>query len=180
MTTLTLVRTNEPIPAEAELASARRLMFDCLRGMTELDDKRWHRFWKMLISKDAGETCEVELKFPRNYKFHKKMFALFTVGFEAWEPDRKRFSYNGRPIEKDFEQFREDVVIASGRYIQTFDLKGRMKMKAKSISFASMDDAEFSDLYESVLTVILNQVCVNYKNREELNSVVEKVMEFAS
>jgi len=177
---ITITRTNIALPAEAELEVVRTVLFKCIKGTTERENKAWRRWWKRVINFDAGEISFLKFIIPRNGKFHRKFFALLQVGFDAWEPDRKRYSYKGIPIQKDFEQFREDVIIASGNYIQTFNLEGHMKMRAKSISFTSMDDAEFSELYESVLTVILNKICVNYKNREELNSVVEKILGFAS
>jgi hypothetical protein len=105
--------------------------------------------------------------------------ALLNVGFDMWEPKRKRKSYKGMPIEKNFDQFREDITILAGFYEQTFNLKGEMKMRAKSISFANMEDDEFSELYEAVLTVLLREVCTKYAGRDELDAVVNRVMDFA-
>ncbi len=123
MPSITLIRTKEPIPSERDLNAVRKFLFGLFKGATDKDDKRWNRFWRMCTGKEAGEMFDLETVFPRNPKFHRKMFALLSVGFDSWEPDRKRFNYNGRPIEKNFERFREQVLILAGHYDQVFSLR---------------------------------------------------------
>jgi hypothetical protein len=178
MPQMTLIRTAEPIPGEQELGVVRRFLFGLFKGATEKDEKRWNRFWRMASGKEPGEIFDVETVIPRNAKFHRKFFALLQIGFDAWEPQRVRKSYKGRPVEKNFEQFREDITILAGFYEQTFDMKGRMRLRAKSISFANMDDVEFEALYSAVVDVLLRDVCANYAGRDELDAVVERVMGF--
>lgn len=181
MSNITITRTNIQMPPEQELAGVRRVLFECIHGFGQQDNARWHRLWKRLIGAEPGEMLEIEMVFPRNPKFHRKMFALLSIGFDAWEPDRKRFSYHGQAIEKNFERFREQVLIMAGHYDQVFSLRGdKMELVAKSISYAAMDDAEFEALYSSVIDVLLREVCTRYAGREELESVVDRVMGFAS
>ena len=104
---------------------------------------------------EAGEISLVEFVFPRNPQFHRKFMALVKIGFNAWEPNRKRKSYKGRAMEKNFEQFRKDIIILAGYSTQTFDLRGRMLLDAQSIKFSSMDDIQFESLYQAVVTVLL-------------------------
>jgi hypothetical protein len=180
MPDIALIRTNEPMPEGNALDAVRQFLFGLFKGATDQDEKRWNRFWRMVASKEPGEMFSVETMFPRNPKFHKKMFALLSVGFDNWEPDRKRFSYGGRTIEKNFERFREQVLILAGHYDQVFSLRGdKMELVAKSISYAAMDDAEFETLYSAVIDVLLREVCTRYKGREELEAVAEQVMRFA-
>ena len=180
MSKITVTRTNVALPDEFELKSARKVLFECLHGLTEKDNKSWKRFWKLMIGKECGEIAFIEVCIPRNYKFHKKLFALLTVGFDCWEPDRKRFSYNRRTIEKNFDRFREQVLILAGHYDQVFSLRGdKMELIARSISYASMDDAEFEALYSAVIDVLLSEVCSRYSGREELEAVADKVIGFA-
>lgn len=180
MSKLTIVKTDAQMPSGPVLDSLRGFLFGVLTGFGEADKRMWNRFWRKVISAEPGEIFTVETTFPRNYKFHKKMFALLSVGFDSWEPDRKRFNYNGRAIEKNFERFREQVLIMAGHYDQVFSLRGdKMELVAKSISYAAMDDAEFETLYSAVIDVLLREVCVRYKNRAELEAVVERVMGFA-
>ncbi|ADE12163.1 DUF1367 family protein [Sideroxydans lithotrophicus] len=176
---LAITRTNEPMPSEAlELSGVRRVLFECFKGTNPEEDKAWHRFWHRLKALDAGEISFLEFIIPRNGKFHRKFFAMLDVGFDAWEPNRVRKSYKGRAMEKNREQFREDIIILAGFYEQTFDLKGRMRIRAKSIAFANMDDTEFEQLYSAVATVLLREVLKTYKDRAELDAVVDRMMGF--
>lgn len=179
MSDITVARTNTNLPSEEELVGVRKFLFECFRGVTEQEDKAWKRLWKRIKNFDPGEITFLQFIVPRNGKFHRKFFALMKVGFDAWEPKRKHKSYKGKPIEKNFDQFREDMTILAGFYEQTFNFKGEMKLRAKSISFANMQDDEFEELYQSVVTVLLREVCTKYAGRDELDAVVNRVMEFA-
>lgn len=178
MSKITIMRTGMALPDGKALDGARDLLFKALDGFNRDDKKAWRRFWKRFFGLEAGEMAVVEMVFPRNPKFHRKFFALLNVGFDAWEPPRKRRTYKGMPVQKNFEQFREDVTIAAGFYDQTFDLSGRLRLKAKSIRFSGMDDAEFERVYSAVADVLLAGVLVRYAGREELDSVVDQIMGF--
>ena len=180
MSKIAIVRTNEPLPSESELSGVRKLLFGCFHGLNEDEDRAWKRFWSHLRRLEAGEISLLGLTFPRNPKFHRRFFALLDVGFDAWEPNRKRKSYKGREMVKNRDQFREDVIILAGHYEQTFDLKGRMVIRAKSIKFARMDDVQFERLYQDVIAVLLREVCVHYKDRAELDDTVDRILGFAS
>ena len=54
-----------------------------------------------------------------------------------------------------------------------------MRIRAKSISFANMDDAEFEQVYQATVTVLLREVLTTYKDRAELDAVVERIVGFA-
>lgn len=178
MSLIAVVKTDAPMPDQAALEQVRAFLFNCIRGLREEDEKAWRRLWRHITRMEPGELCNIEFKFPRNSKFHRKLFALLLVGFDAWEPVRKHKTYKGRPIAKNFEQFREDITILSGYFEQTFTLRGEMRLRAQSISFAKMDDAEFGQLYDSVAQVLLERVLTAYKGRNELDEVVDRIMEF--
>lgn len=180
MSKVTITRTNAPMPSEQELVGIRRFLFECFVGANEDEDRAWKRIWGRLIKLEAGEISFLEFIFPRNPLFHRRFFALLDVGFDAWEPNRKRKSYKGRAMVKNRDQFREDITILAGHYEQTFDLKGRMVIRAKSIKFASMDDIQFERLYQDVITVLLREVCIHYKDRAELDETVDRILGFAS
>lgn len=178
MAKMTICRTGIELPKGLALDAVRAFLFDCFRGLGKNDEKAWRRFWKRMIGMSPGEIANAVMTIPRNWKFHCKFFALLGLGFDSWEPDRKRKSYKGKAIAKNFEQFREDVTILAGYYEQTFDIKGRMKLKAQSISFANMDDVEFERVYSAVVDVLLREVCKNYKGRDEIDRVVNQMMGF--
>lgn len=179
MTKIAIMRTDQPLPQGANAEAVRDFLFGgVVVGFTEDDQKAWRRFWQRMMRAEAGELAAIEMKVPRNSRFHRKFFVLLTVGFDAWEPSRKHKTYKGMAVAKQFEQFREDVTILAGWYEQTFGLDGRMKVRAKSISFANMEQDEFELLYSAVANVLLEKVLTGYAGRDDLDAVVEKIMVF--
>lgn len=122
-----------------------------------------------------GRVIAVEWSQPRNYQFLRKFFALLNVAYESWEPEDKL--YKGEPVAKNFDQFRNDVVVLAGYYETTVTMRGDVRLIAKSISFASMGQDEFTALYDAVANVILSRVLRTY-TREDLDTVVEKILGF--
>lgn len=172
MSRLTIYRTAMALPDERGLEGARALLFKSLDGLGEDDKKAWRRLWKRLVNMAPGELAEVAAVVPRNPKFHRKFFALLNLGYEAWNPG---LMHDGQPVEKSFEQFREDITILAGHYVQTWTLDGEMILRAKSISFASMDDAEFERVYSAVADVLLHRVLTKY-DRADLDRVIDRIM----
>jgi hypothetical protein len=150
-----------------------------LRGMSEADQVAYKNFKTRLNKLEEGELCSIEAKLPRNGKFHRKFFKMLTVGYDAWEPGRKHKTHKGLEVQKNFEIFRSDVLIAAGFYEQTFGLDGRLRLEAKSISFASMEQPEFEEVYNRCLDVLLQDVLSTYAGREEVNQVVDRMLRFA-
>jgi len=175
MSRVTLVKTAEVLPCESVLEHIRRFLFGFFDGWNASDKRGWRKIWKRLMDLEPGEFAVIEFVIPRNAKFHRKFFSMLNFAFDSWEPKRMRKTYKGREVAKNFERFRKDVLILAGFYDQTFDLKGNMKLEARSISFANMDDAEFEQVYSAVATVILEHVLTGYSGREELDRVVEQM-----
>lgn len=173
MSRFTIHRTGAPLPDAKALEGARALLFGALDGFGEEAKKSWRRLWGRLIQLEPGEIADVSIVVPRNPRFHRKFFALLKIGFDCWEPG---LAHDGEPVAKDFEQFREDVTIMAGHYVQTWTLEGEMRLRAKSISFAAMDDDEFERVYSSVADVLLTRVLKGYKDRAELDRVVEHIL----
>ncbi len=90
-----------------------------------------------------NEVYVYDFKKPRNYEFHKKFFALVNMVFQNQE------QYTNA------EHLRKDLIIESGNYDLRYDLHGVEIKEAKSISFSSMDEIVFSELYNSVIDVII-------------------------
>lgn len=150
-----------------------------LEGLSDADKLAYKRFKSRLHNLEAGEICAIDAKLPRNGKYHRKFFKMMTIGFDAWEPARQNKSYKGMAVAKNYDRFRSDVLILAGHYEQTFSLDGKLKLEAKSISFASMDQPEFEEIYNSCLDVLLADVLKTYAGREEVNNIVEKMLRFA-
>jgi len=90
-----------------------------------------------------NEPFEFEFKKPRNYRFHKKFFALINMLYQNQE------QYN------NLEHLRKDLIVAAGYYDLRYNFDGVEILEPKSISFASMDENEFNLLYSAVIDVIV-------------------------
>lgn len=122
-----------------------------------------------------GAGVNVSIKRHNNLAFHRKMFALANLAYEAWEPGQ--LEYKGIPIEKNFDQFREDITILAGFYYTRVRLNNEIRFIAKSWSFGSMEDDEKERLYNGIINVILSRILTHY-TRADLDEVVEKVLAF--
>ncbi len=124
-----------------------------------------------------GSLIECEYSKKRNPQFHRKFFALLNLGYEYWSPPENQ--WRGFKAVKNFEVYREQVTILAGFREVTFNLDGSVKVKAKSISFAKMDDIEFQELYSKVLDVIWDKVLNTvFKNKHQLENAVNQLMGF--
>lgn len=116
------------------------------KGLLPMYDSDYDIYSKIKI----GEEFEIEYKKQRNLKFHKKMFALFKLCFENQE------AY------LNLNDLRRDLTITAGYYTESANvLTGEVFKHAKSISFANMDEIEFSELYESIKSVIIEWLGVS-------------------
>jgi hypothetical protein len=124
--------------------------------------------------KPNGEY-KVVLTQPRSLPLHRKFFALLDVAFEAWEPEPQ--FYKGVQIEKNRERFRKDIIIMAGYFVPVVNVKGEVRLEAKSISFSRMDQTEFEALYSRVIDIILQKILMHY-TRDDLEEQVQKILGF--
>ena len=101
---------------------------------------------------------EVEFKVKRNPKLHRKFFSLVNMLFENQE------GYT------NIYDLRRDLTIAAGYYEEKINhFTGEVKLEAKSISFASMDEVEFRQLYKDFITAACKLLkCSNQEFEEAL------------
>ena len=116
----------------------------------DLDEKR-----KLKL----GETYEVEIKRPRNVKFHRKFFALINEGWSNTETDM--------PV----DVYRKWVTMRAGYYTIYHTPKGQL-YEPVSISFSNMDEDAFQEVYSRVLDVIIDDLGVT---ADEMN---QQIMSF--
>lgn len=123
-----------------------------------------------------GEIVSAEIKRPRNYRFHKKYFALMNYAFSVWEPEL--LEYKGQQVGKSFKQFRKDITILAGYYTLTENIKGEVRAEADSISFGKMEDDKFAALYSKTIDVLLKHIFKNY-TKEDIDKVVDNLIGFS-
>lgn len=150
MSDITITRTNIALPQGAELEGARRVLFDCIRGFTEVDNKKWRRFFKVLLGKEPGEMAEVEMVFPRSGPFHRRHMKIEQSVFDAQE----RFN--------DFEMFRYWLKVGSAWVVWAAGPKGGVVPIPKSISYAKADDAEFQEYHVKVIGFLRGEHAAKY------------------
>lgn len=125
-----------------------------------------------------GKLVHAKITQPRNAKFHRKFFALLNFGFEYYEIPE--IEYKGQQAVKDFNRFREDVTILAGYYDVTADINGSVKLKARSISFAKMEEDDFGKLYSSVFNVIYGKILFKIKGMTEevANNTLNEILSY--
>ena len=101
----------------------------------------------------------------RNYKFHKKLFVLFELGFENWEPvtfwdkiDLTEFEKYGVFPRKNKDTFRKDILKLAGYVDVSFNVDGTLNIEAQSISYAKMGADKFEQCYQDCLAVIADRL----------------------
>lgn len=123
-----------------------------------------------------GQSIHADFKRMRGYLFHKKYFSLLNFAFSHIEYGD--IEYEGVKVEPNFDRFREDLTIMAGYYKPVFSLSGEVTPRAKSISFANMQQDEFERLYNASINVILKHVLKHY-DREALDGAVNQLMSYA-
>jgi hypothetical protein len=150
MAEITIAKTGAPMPTEAELVGVRRVLFECFRGFTEQDNKRWKRFWKTLINKEPGEMAEIAMVFPRSGPYHRRHMAIEQAVFDAQE----RFT--------DFEQFRYWLKVGAAWVTWAAGPSGGVVPIPKSISYAKADEEEFRLYHAKVVEFLRGPHAAKY------------------
>jgi hypothetical protein len=103
----------------------------------------------------SGEIYEIDIKLTRNPSFHGKVFEFFTFCFNYWRSDRE---FMDDPAQ--FDVFRKHMTVLAGYYDEFYTIDGTVRVEAKSISYANMDQADFEALYSALINVALAKIFV--------------------
>ncbi len=127
----------------------------------------------------AGAAVRVEVKQIRNYKFLQKFFCLAKYAFDIWSETIPQKEYKGQPVKPDFDRFRRDLIILTGRFDATYNARGEVRLEAKSISFGSMGEDEFEKLYSDTIDVVLQKILTGTKlTEDQLRNYVDNVLAY--
>lgn len=131
------------------------------RGLVPCGDDDYDEKRKLKI----GQAYTVEIRVARNVDFHRKYFALIAYAWEFLnEAETAAF--------RTKEGFRKSIEITAGSYEPIYDLETQSFVHVpKSISFGSMDNAEFLALYNRVKDVIFS-IIGNRVTREEFERIL--------
>jgi len=103
-----------------------------------------------------GEIVQIDYVKKRNIKFHRKYFALIKLAFD------------NQQVYQNTDEMRYDITMTAGFTDEiTNKITGEITLRAKSISFDSMDETEFSDLYTKTKEVICEWIEISNEQVEE-------------
>jgi hypothetical protein len=111
-----------------------------------------------------GQWYRADIKMPRNVKFHRKYFALLGAVFPH------------QTMWPTFRKFRAKFEEALGHGEYHVNARGERYFENESISFASMEEDEFEQLYERAVELILTRILPGV-GRAELDQQVAEIME---
>ena len=122
------------------------LVINTPRGLVPMGDDDYEEKKKLKL----GQTYSVEIKVARNLDFHRKYFALIAYAWEFLnEQETAKF--------KSKDNFRKYLEMAAGHSDVIYHPRLQEFVEVpKSISFGSMDNTAFSELYERVKDVIFS------------------------
>jgi len=84
-------------------------------------------------------------------------------------------------ITKSFEAFRKRAIVEAGFYDEFILPDNTRCREAKSISFASMSEAEFCQVYRAVFNVLWNTILFKkFRNYQEADNAAMQLLEFAA
>lgn len=127
-----------------------------------------------------GGVISAEVARPRNYKFLKKTMVLFKVCFDHFaEHLDTGLEYRGMKVEPSFELFRKQLTILAGHYTASYDIRGNVRLEAKSLSFANCTEEEAERIYSDVINAALKQVYRKKISEQQLRAIVDDILAFA-
>ena len=101
-----------------------------------------------------GVTYSFEIKQPRNVQFHRKFFGLLNLTFD----NQSNF--------KNVDEMRSWLIMRAGYYKRVITPSGEM-FQTESISFASMDEIQFREIYSRVCDVICEWLDITDEDLQE-------------
>lgn len=128
----------------------------------------------------TGDVLGADFTRPRNYKFLKKMHCLTHCAFDHFtEHLDGGLEYRGMKAVPAYERFRKDLTILAGHYEATYDIRGNVRLEAKSWSFANCTEEEAERLYSDLINAALKQVYKRSISEEQLRKIVDDILGFA-
>ena len=119
-------------------------LLNTAHGLVPLYDDDFDEKKKLRV----GQVYRANVKIPRNYRFHKKAFALLNAAWSLMD-ERKQASWRSR------DGFRAYLTVAAGYYDLYYNPRLQdFVEQPRSWSFDSMGEDEFNGLYERMKDVI--------------------------
>lgn len=115
----------------------------------------------------AGEEYKIKPVKPRNPRFHRKYFKLLDIVYNNLPEGFSIITPAGQEVKvRSKDDLLWHIKMQAGHYEQRVTMGGRITYDALSIDFYSMDDASFSDFYNTSIDIILKHFLKGAKRRE--------------
>lgn len=131
---------------------------------------------EMLAKIGVGKAVNAKVSQPRNGKFHRKFFGMIDVAYSNHDWPEVKTNWGMATVSRKL--FRQYVTVKSGHYEVALTPHGEPRCTPKSISWAKMDETEFSKLYSDVLDVILAEFLTNWTSGD-MDDAVNRMLGFA-
>jgi LPS O-antigen subunit length determinant protein (WzzB/FepE family) len=116
---------------------------------------------------------------PRNYKYHRKYFSLLNTAFDIWDaPLETELHGQLVEVEKDFDEFREDIIILAGFYRIVAKPNGEVTYRAKSIKFSSMTEDKFQRLFSNTINAIIKHIIPDNQPEAEYMAMFQRILDY--
>lgn len=113
-----------------------------------------------------GSVYKAKITLARNIRFHRKYFALINAAWAFQSEQRVQF------FKGDVNLFRKTVEVAAGFCERVYNLSRKEWQDVpKSISFSSMKEEAFADLYERVKDVLFNTFLTHITEKDFTDSL---------
>ena len=123
-----------------------------------------------------GQAVTASVRLPRNGRFHRKFFAMLNVAYA--NHDWPEVDTQWGKAKCSASLFRKYAIVKAGHYEIALTPHGEPRAEPKSIAWAKMDEAEFSQLYSDVLDVILREFLTNWTTGD-MDRAVDTMLRFA-
>jgi hypothetical protein len=125
-----------------------------------------------------GIRLKVSCVYPRDVEQHNRFFAMLRFAFDYWEPPAMQIG--NMSAVKEFETFRENVIVMAGFRYPVINTDGSFTWKAKSISFDDMAPEDFNKCYQACFSVLYDMVLssVEGMSLHEINMALNKITKF--
>jgi hypothetical protein len=130
----------------------------------------------------VGEVVSVEWHYARNYERLKAIMKLFRIAYDHYceYAIDEGVEYKGQKVLPSFDTFRGELVILAGHYVPTFDIHGRLKLDAQSLSYEKCSQRQFEKIFGDVIGAAIKHVYKNTRSPESLRQqVVDEIAKFA-
>lgn len=126
----------------------------------------------------SGTVVRCNISEMRNGLFFRKWWSLVKMAFDQSSERLQPREHKGLQVLPSFDEFRKDVTILAGYYEATYKYDGSVRLRARSLAWAGMNEEEFAKLYSATIDAILQKILPGM-DRDDLEQAVEMTLAYA-